>query len=358
MTTSTTTVSVIVRSMARATLGTALASIAAQDYPSVEVLLVNASGDTHPSVGPSCGTHRMRLVESGVRLSRPQASNVGLDNASGDWITFLDDDDLWMPDHISGLMSAREAASEARVAYSYARAVFKDGRVERFGQPFSIGQLYDRNFISLCTAVVARSLCDDGCRFDDALDIHEDWDFLLQCAQHTPFHFVPRVTFQWNVDAGTSGAGGGTNQDDQRFAEFRDRIYAKWAAPRDALIDKVNALLQSALACVRNQQFANAEILCDEALAASQNDPWALNLLAMIQRSTHRLAEARASMELATAVRPQDPALAFNLALLCRAMGDTAAAVRHCRSALGQEPGYAPATQLIETLAGPDLRAR
>ena len=351
-------VSVIVRSMARPTLGAALASIARQDYLTIEVLVVAACGAAHPPVAENCGAHGPRLIATDLRLSRPAAANIGLANATGAWITFLDDDDVFLSGHIAGLMAAHTEAPQARVVYSYAHAAFANGRIDRFGQPYSLTQLYERNFVSLSTAVFARSLVDEGCRFDETLDVHEDWDFFLQCAQRTSFHFVSRATFQWNADAGTSGAGGGTNQDDLRFATFRDRVYAKWAVPRDALIDKVNALLQSALAGVRNHRFADAEALCNEALAASQNDPWALNLLAMIQRSTNRLAEARASMELAVAVRPQDPALAFNLALLCQALDDTAAAVRHCQLALALEPEYAPARQLIATLARQGPRAR
>lgn len=344
-------VSVIVRSMARPSLGATLASIAVQDYPAVEVLVVAACGAAHPPVGERCGMHRMRLVASDVRLSRPDAANAGLVSATGDWITFLDDDDVWMPGHVSSLMAARAEASAARVVYSFAHAVFADGHSERFGQPYSLIQLYERSFVHLSTAVVARSLLDDGCRFDKQLEMHEDWDFFLQCAQHTPFHFLPSSTFQWNADAGTSGGGGGANQDDNRFAAFRDRVYVKWAASRDALIDKVSALLQAAMAGVRDHDFASAEAVCREALAASPNDPWGLNLLAMIQRSSNRLAEARATMELAVAVRPQDPAMVYNLALLCQALGDTAAAAAHCESALKLEPAFAPAQKLRTTLA-------
>jgi len=351
-------VSVIVRSMARPTLGAALQSLAVQDYAPTEVLVVAACGAAHPAIQQLCGQHRMRLVGSGSRLSRPAASNAGLAAARGQWISFLDDDDVYLPGHLSGLMNARGEAPGARIVYSYARAVFADGHTERFGQPFSMMQLYERNFISLCTAVVARSLVDEGCRFDETLDIHEDWDFVLQCAQRARFHFAPRESFQWNADAGTSGAGGGANQDDRRFAEARDRVYAKWALPREALIDRVRALLQKASALAGERDLAGAEAACREALEASPNDPWALNLLAMVQRSSHRLAEARATMELAAAVRPQDHTMVYNLALLCQALGDSAAAARHCESALELEPGFAAAQKLRAGLAAAGQGAR
>ena len=202
-------VSVIVRSMARPTLAAALDSLAAQDYP-LEVVLVAACGDTHPSPPDHAGHHGVEFVASRQPMSRPVAANAGLDAAHGEWITFLDDDDLFLADHVRGLMEARAEAAGAGVIHSLALAAFANGRVETFGHPQGLLPLYQRNTMHLSTAIFARSLLAAGCRFDVDLDIHEDWDFFLQLAQHTSFHFVPRQTFRWNADAGDSGAGGGS----------------------------------------------------------------------------------------------------------------------------------------------------
>jgi tetratricopeptide (TPR) repeat protein len=343
---------VIVRSMARPSLAAALASLAAQDQPGVDVLVVAACGAAHPSIAPACGPHAARLVASEVPLPRAAAANAGLAAAQGDWITFLDDDDTLLPGHLSGLVAAAGAAPGAGVVYSYAHAVFASGRAERFGQPWSLSQLYERNFIHLSTALVARRLVADGCRFDPSLEVHEDWDFFLQLAQRTPFHFVPNETFQWHADAGTSGAGGGANRDDARFAANRDRVYAKWAAARDALVDRVTALLQAAAGAAQRGDFAAAEAKCREALAASPNDPWALNVLAMVCRSAGRMPEARAAQELAVAVRPRDPAIVYNLALIYRALGETAGARRCAQQALALAPDFGPARALLGALPG------
>jgi len=344
-------VSVIVRSTARPSLGAALASIATQDHPRIEVVVVAASGPNHPALPDRCGPHPLRIVPCALKLNRPAAANAGLDAATGDWITFLDDDDVLLPGHLSGLMAARLAAPDAGVIHCWARAVFADGSVERFGQPFSLTQLYERNFLSLSTAVFERTLAERGCRFDEALAIHEDWDMFLQLAQHTTFHFVQRATFQWHADAGGSGAGGGANHDGATFARYRDLVYAKWASHRDALIDRVVPLLRAAAECARQGDHATAEGRCRDALAISPNDPWALNLLASVQRAAGRGPEARRTQELAVAVRHQDPALVFNLALLCRAQGDIAMARRCCDRALALDADFTPARKVRAELA-------
>jgi hypothetical protein len=343
-------VSVIVRSTARPTLADALASLGLQHGVAIEVLVVAACGGTHPPLPSSCGPHPLRLVTSDVPLGRAAAANAGLAGASGDAITFLDDDDAFKPGHVAGLLTFMRSTPGCRVVHSYADAIFSDGHRERFGHPFSLIQLYERNYIHLSTTLFSRDLVLAGCRFDEALEIHEDWDFLLQLAQHTPFEFAPAQTFQWHVELGTSGAGGGANQDAPRFAEFRDRIYAKWTHQREALFDRVTALLNEAAAHARNGQTATAEESIRAALALSPNDPYALNLSAMIQRQAGRLVEARSAQEMAVAVRPDDPSMLYNLALVAIAQRDAAFARGCCERALALEPGYPPAERLRRQL--------
>jgi hypothetical protein len=346
-------VSVVVRSSSRPTLGAALASIAAQDYPRIETVVVAASGAAHPAPPASAGAHSLRFVASTVALTRPQAANAGVDAASGDWITFLDDDDLFLPGHVTGLVAAATRGAGARVVYSLARARMADGSVQPWGQPFALQQLYERNFIHLAAALFSRDLLRDGCRFDEAFEIMQDWDFFLQCAQRTRFHFEPLATFEWHADAGSSGAAGNANHDDERFAAFRDRVYAKWQSARDALVDRVTAELEAATVSARGGDLAAAEARCRAVLEFSQNDPFALNVLGMVLRNAGRLDDARRVQELACAVRPGDPSLLYNLALVCRQQGDIVAAWVRAREVTEIAPGFVPARRLVAELAEP-----
>jgi hypothetical protein len=311
-------VSIVVRSMARASLHEALASIGMQDYERIEAVVVAACGAAHPVPPGTIGNHRVRFVAAELPRSRPQAANAGLDAATGDWMTFLDDDDVLLPAHVSGLVEVLRNAGTCNVVYTLARARFADGTTQSVGQPFAPIELFERNFIHLSMSLFSRELVSRGCRFDESLDILQDWDFFIQCAQHTHFHFEPRQTFEWRAEAGDSGAGAGVNQDDARFATFRDRIYAKWAARHDALVERVRGGLQRAADLAQARDFAGAEVVCREVLEFSQNDPFALNLLAMVERAAGRIDDARATQTLACAVRPHDASLARNLALLNR----------------------------------------
>jgi tetratricopeptide (TPR) repeat protein len=332
-------VSVVVRSMARPTLPAALDSIAAQDYGNVEIVLVAASGPSHAVPDARYGRVPVRFVASEVRLLRPLAANAGIETARGDYVTFLDDDDTIVPNHLSGLVAALAQAGDARVVHSVARAVFLDGQSQAVGRPMALMTLFERNFIHLSASLIARSLVEEGARFDPQFAFLDDWDFFIGLAQRARFHFVPQQTFVWNAEVGDSGAGGGRNIDETRFAHDRDLVYAKWQAVRDALVDRVQPMLQAAAAATQRGDMARAEATCHEVLGFSQNDPWALNLLAMIERATGRLAQARATQELAVAVRPGDPDLVYNLALLCREGKDTEAARKYAAHAVSLAPG-------------------
>ena len=108
-------VSIVVRSMARASLQEALASIGMQDYERIEAVVVAACGAAHPVPPGTIGNHRVRFVPGESTRSRPQAANAGLDAATGDWITFLDDDDVLLPAHVSGLVEAFRQAGTGQV---------------------------------------------------------------------------------------------------------------------------------------------------------------------------------------------------------------------------------------------------
>src|SRR6478609_3025298 len=144
-------VSVVVRSIGRATLASALTSIAIQDTPSAEVVVVAASGTGHASVHGTCGRYPVVPVRSPVPLQRAAAAQAGVRAATGDWITFLDDDDELLSGHLDGLLTAATAFPGSRAVNGRALAAFRDGRMQPWGQRFALLELHERNFVHLST---------------------------------------------------------------------------------------------------------------------------------------------------------------------------------------------------------------
>lgn len=245
-------VSVILRTRDRPRkLADAVASIARSTYRAVEVVVVNDGGKP-PSL-PADFPFPIVLRERRETAGQVAAANEGLDAASGDYVCFLDDDDLFFPEHLAALVD-RTLETARPVVYSdaavgvYERA--QDGEwhcVERrlpYSRDFDGTRLLVDNYIPFNTVLVERELANAIGPFDESLPFFEDWDFLIRLSARTPFEHLRQVTCEYRHfrDDTTHLFG----SDPHQRADFRDgraRIYAKHAdrlGPRelaDAIID-------------------------------------------------------------------------------------------------------------------------
>jgi glycosyltransferase involved in cell wall biosynthesis/LmbE family N-acetylglucosaminyl deacetylase len=265
-------VSVLIRSMNRAQLDDALDSLALQTYSNIEVVVINARGAEHRPLGDWCGRLPIRIVGAGRPLMRSDAANAGLDNAAGDYLMFLDDDDWLAPDHIANLVDAITRKADSKVAYSGVE--FRGENRQRmdlapFNEPFSKGRLRGGNFIPIHAVLFARTLLAQGLRFDESFDVYEDWDFLLQLSQFTNFIHVDKVSAYYRA-SGTSGVG--VVSDEAMKRQARERVFEKWkviwsGAQMDELVgetartarEQIAAQITGQLTELHNQSIGNLQ---------------------------------------------------------------------------------------------------
>jgi glycosyltransferase involved in cell wall biosynthesis len=230
-------VSVVIRTIGRASLQRSLDSVASQTYRPLEIVIVRARSDALRFAAPLVDD--VRVVGNGS-LDRPQAANAGLDAARGEWLVFLDDDDRFERDHLQSLIECARGDGDARVAYSATAGVDADeSPVTYLRTPFNRQELFRQNYIQIGAALFHRSLVRMGCRFDESLALLQDWDFWIQLAQRTHFAFSGKATNVWFFTQGDSGSGAGANRNPELVNEYGNRIVHKWELERETLERKL-----------------------------------------------------------------------------------------------------------------------
>ena len=107
-------VSVVIPTLRRpALLIRAIRSVLAQTYPRFEIVVVVDGPDLATKEAlDTIVDARLRPLQSPQRLGAAMARNLGVSQATGDWIAFLDDDDEWLPKKLEVQVAAARIANQ------------------------------------------------------------------------------------------------------------------------------------------------------------------------------------------------------------------------------------------------------
>lgn len=211
-------VSIIVRTYRGRTtfLKQALQSLIRQTYTNIQIVVVEDGGDHQQAhvqrmADIARGTGKEILYLSAEKVGRSATGNIGLQHASGDYMGFLDDDDLFFRDHVETLVAAVSAA-ETDAAYGLAWAIKtrKAGnangyletavvRPKGYERAFTYALLETENIFPIQSILFRRALYDRHGGFDITLDQLEDWNLWLRYADGADFTLVRKTTSMFRV---------------------------------------------------------------------------------------------------------------------------------------------------------------
>jgi hypothetical protein len=184
----------------------AVASARRQTLDDIEILVVDdASTDGTDSALAAVAAEdgRVRVLRQEVAGGAPLARNRGLDEARGEFVALLDDDDRWLPAKLERQVAFLRSRPDVVLASCQYRIVAEGGGPDLdFKGPTDLDpeDLLWANFLgSASNAMVAPDRFPEPVRFDPAFPAYQDWEFYLQCNRFGPVGVVPEVLCEYVV---------------------------------------------------------------------------------------------------------------------------------------------------------------
>ncbi len=189
------------------TIRKTIQSVLSQKFSSLELIVINdGSTDSTVETVKSITDSRLQIFSypnAGLAASR----NRGIFHCVGEFISFIDSDDLWTDDKLEDQLKALQEYSKAAVVYSWTDYIDTQGKFLKSGRRITAtGDVYKElvlwNFLENGSNPLIRS---DALKavgaFDESLVAAEDWDMWLRLAACYEFIAVPKVHILYRVSA-------------------------------------------------------------------------------------------------------------------------------------------------------------
>jgi glycosyltransferase involved in cell wall biosynthesis len=192
---------------AEATLAETLGSVLAQTFADFEVIVVDdGSSDGTPAVAAATGDGRVRVVSvenGGVARAR----NRGIHEAAGEFVAFLDADDLWRPSKLERQLTRLAADPRAGMCVTAATRI-NSASTELEPLPVSKADAEDcceslllHSMVAGCVSsgLVRKGVINAAGGFNPAFSQCADWDLWLRLSRATRFAIVDESLVLYRV---------------------------------------------------------------------------------------------------------------------------------------------------------------
>jgi GT2 family glycosyltransferase len=210
-------VSIIMTTMNRKKIiRSSINSVINQTYDKWELIIINDGGENIQEVINTFDDSRIRYIHLEKNYGKSYANNIGIDNAKGEFIAYLDDDDRWYSNHLEIIINELMKNKNRNFAYTdYVKVecIIDNELQEQFpvkkevieNQTARVFFVNEINFIPNFSMVHKKELYDKVGKYDLKLNYYEDWDIIRRFSFVTPFIHVPEVTGEYWEDIAKSG---------------------------------------------------------------------------------------------------------------------------------------------------------
>jgi glycosyltransferase involved in cell wall biosynthesis len=194
------------------TIRETIESVLNQTFKDFEILVINdGSQDATLDIINSIKDFRLKVFSysnAGQAVSR----NRGFSQSSGEFIAFLDADDLWTPTKLEAQLKALQDNPQAAVAYSWSDFIDEKGQFLRGASRSTLsGDVYAKLLLTDfldngSNPLIRRQALIEVGGFDETLTPAEDWDMWLRLAAR--YHFVlvpaPHILYRQSANSESS----------------------------------------------------------------------------------------------------------------------------------------------------------
>lgn len=191
------------------TIRETIESVLNQTFSDFELIVINdGSQDTTLEIVQAFSDPRLKIYSyqnAGLAISR----NRGIAKATGEYIAFIDADDLWTPNKLKDQHQVLQENPSAAVAYSWTNCIDERSRFLRRGYYMSFrGDVYRylllANFLENGSNPLIRHHALEAVGgFDESLKSSEDWELYLRLAAHHHFAVVSSPQILYRVSPGS-----------------------------------------------------------------------------------------------------------------------------------------------------------
>ena len=199
-------VSIIVPTYNRASfLSECIDSVLAQSYPNWELIIVDdGSTDQSKSIIESYLTDERIRYHYQENQGQSVARSVAIDQACGEYIAFLDSDNMWLPNRLAMGLKAFDQDSSIGVSYGDIITINEQGdELSKENMTRHSGRIVDRllmdNFVSMNTTLTKKTAIDQVGGMNRNIKRADDYDLWLRLSGQFKFKYIPEFMAYYRV---------------------------------------------------------------------------------------------------------------------------------------------------------------
>lgn len=176
----------------------AIESLRRQTYRELEIIAVNdgSTDDTQAHLDRQEASDPRVAVFAQKNAGPSAARNLGMRNVHGEYVCFLDGDDVYLPDKIERQVRFLDEHPDVDLVYSdyyTADAELNLTALTASRIPYvdMIEAFAMKNWVVVQAPLFRRKLMDTVGDFDESLRMAEDWDYWIRCAKAGSFAYLP-----------------------------------------------------------------------------------------------------------------------------------------------------------------------